>query len=136
MKPGRRNGRPIVLLCKQGKYKCINVSLVVALAFLGPPEGRMVRHWDDDPLNNDVGNLLYGTAKDNSADAIRNGRSTRGSKNAMAVLHAEQVLAIKQRLGLKEAVGKLAKEFGVCSSAISEIKAGRNWGWLLEGEKG
>lgn len=35
----------------------------------------MVLHWDDDPRNNRVENLRYGTARDNQLDLIRNGKN-------------------------------------------------------------
>ena len=47
--------------------------VLVAEAFLGPcPEGQLVRHYDDNGVNNVVWNLLYGTYKQNSEDMIRN----------------------------------------------------------------
>jgi hypothetical protein len=54
------------------------VSLAVAEAFIGPrPPGLLVRHLDDDPLNNRLDNLAYGTYKDNHEDAKRNGRAVK-----------------------------------------------------------
>lgn len=52
------------------------VHRLVAEAFLGPqPEGKeFVLHWDDDPGNNHVENLRWGTKKDNRNDAVRNGK--------------------------------------------------------------
>lgn len=64
-------GRPSLMLGGQNSQR---VSNLVAAAFLGPrPPGQVVRHWDDDPTNNRVENLLYGTQSDNSRDCIRNG---------------------------------------------------------------
>ena len=42
-------------------------------SWVGPrPAGQQVLHGDDDPLNCQIGNLSYGTPKDNGADRIRN----------------------------------------------------------------
>lgn len=59
-------------------------ALVMA-AFVGPrPDGMVIRHWDDNKDNNTVGNLLYGTPKDNVHDAIRNGRHPAARKSRAA----------------------------------------------------
>ena len=51
------------------------VHILVAEAFLGPrPLGLVVRHRGDDKDNNAATNLLYGTRKENAADAMANGR--------------------------------------------------------------
>lgn len=47
---------------------------LVAAAFLGPcPEGMEVRHGDGVRDNNQIGNLCYGTVRDNAQDAMRHG---------------------------------------------------------------
>lgn len=58
------------------------VHRLVALAFLGPPpEGKEnVLHWDDNPQNNSVENLRWGTLRENSKDAVRNGRHGQANK--------------------------------------------------------
>ena len=49
------------------------VHKLVAEAFLGArPEGHLVLHSNDDPTDNKVGNLRYGTRLENSADSNEN----------------------------------------------------------------
>ena len=69
-----------------GRMRTIAVHQLVMLAFEeGPcPAGMEVRHWNDDPLDNrwapggeagcraGLGNLVYGTPKQNAADKLRN----------------------------------------------------------------
>lgn len=51
------------------------VHRMVLEAFVGPcPSGLMALHNDDDPTNNTLSNLSWGTRSDNSHDAVRNGR--------------------------------------------------------------
>ena len=43
-------------------------------AFVGPrPEGALARHLNDDPTDNRVENLAWGSVADNTSDAYRNG---------------------------------------------------------------
>lgn len=58
------------------------VHALVAAAFLGEPaEGMVVRHGSDGEFDNSIGNLCYGSAKDNIGDSIDRGvhRSVRNS---------------------------------------------------------
>lgn len=49
------------------------IHTMVLEAFVGPcPDGLMARHADDDPTNNTLSNLSWGTRSENSYDAIRN----------------------------------------------------------------
>lgn len=74
-------GRLEPKLYESGKYFTVCtgkvtsfVHTLVAAAFLGPrPEGMQVRHADGDRTNNTLGNLCYGTPKDNMQDAISHG---------------------------------------------------------------
>jgi hypothetical protein len=73
-----RGGYHRVALCREGTKKPHLVQWLVAAAFLGPrPEGQVVRHLDDDPQNNVVGNLAYGTQSQNMYDAVGNYRHFR-----------------------------------------------------------
>lgn len=57
------------------------VHRLVAEAFIpNPDECPMVLHWDDDPGNNESGNLRWGTRSDNGLDAVRNGRHSNSNK--------------------------------------------------------
>lgn len=74
-----KTGYPSVTLRRDsdGKKENKNVHRLLAEAFIENPNGySYVRHYDDDKLNNDLNNLVWGTAKDNRADMIRNGHDT------------------------------------------------------------
>lgn len=80
------NGYPEYRLYgSDGKARAMAAHRLVALAFLPPPEaGRTyVLHRDDNKLNPRYENLRWGTAADNAADAIRNGRLPRGEFHYM-----------------------------------------------------
>lgn len=62
-------------LSRSGHTKTFRVHRLVAEAFLGDGSGLEVRHLDGDPMNNRVGNLKWGTSKENSEDTMRHGRN-------------------------------------------------------------
>jgi hypothetical protein len=75
--PPKRRRRVLVVKLRDTRARAGSpqVSWLVAAAFIGPrPAGMGVLHWDDDPSNNRVGNLRYGSQLDNAVDARRNGR--------------------------------------------------------------
>lgn len=78
LKPGfNPNGYLIVNLNNNGFVRMGLVHRLVAEAFLPEPtpEQRLVRHLNDNRLDNRVENLAWGTDKDNAQDAISNGRN-------------------------------------------------------------
>src|SRR6266545_5079971 len=77
-----------------GKKTNLLVHRLVLEAFVGPrPLGMECCHEDDDPDNNRLGNLRWGTPKDNSADARRNGgfRVARGEQHPRAKLSEKDI---------------------------------------------
>jgi hypothetical protein len=56
-----------VTLCKENKTKRFTVSRLVAIAFIENANNLpLVEHLDDDPTNNKVNNLKWGTYKSNA----------------------------------------------------------------------
>lgn len=43
-------------------------------------ETHIVRHWDDNPHNNNIDNLLWGSYSDNKFDQVRNGKHPSSNK--------------------------------------------------------
>lgn len=71
-----------------GGLTVAKVYRLVAAAFLGPqPPGMHVRHINGDSWDNSVGNLCYGTAKDNAQDSIRHGTNNNARKTHCARGH-------------------------------------------------
>lgn len=129
LKPGDVGGRWIVSLSKQGKVTTHLIAHLVATAFLGSDNGRLVLHKNDVATDDRVENLKYGTHQDNMTDGKENKKFQRGSKRYNSKLTEAQVIQIKLRLP-HEKVCKIAKDFGVLHAVISMIKSGNNWGWL------
>jgi len=69
--PRGKAGRPAVNIGGRKRY----VHILVLEAFVGlRPEGLQGLHHDDDPQNNNIENLRWGTPSENGLDASRNGR--------------------------------------------------------------
>ena len=67
------NGYRTVGLMTDGKQKAITVHSLIMLAFVGPrPEGLVIRHLNDNKIDNRLVNLQYGTQLENWEDRRRN----------------------------------------------------------------
>jgi hypothetical protein len=76
LKQPKQGRYPVVTLYRDTVAKQFLVHRLVLLAFVGPaPEGMEGCHWDDDPLNNHLSNLRWGTPGDNGLDCVRNGNN-------------------------------------------------------------
>jgi Trp operon repressor len=120
-------GCPLVSLWVDAKAYTYKVSQLVAAAFLGPANGRMVLHWDDVKEHNHLSNLRYGTSKENHADMIRNGIMPRGTDKPSCKLSEQRVLVIRRMMANGVAQRHIAKHFGVSEALIRQIKTGERW---------
>lgn len=115
-----------VRLTKDNKLRVIRVHSLVLRSFRGPrPKGEMTCHKDDNPSNNRLENLYWGTQKSNSADARRNGRLPTSGKKFKITL--EDVFTIRKRAAAGEDIGALAVEFGISKNHCRSVVNGRYW---------
>jgi hypothetical protein len=71
----------IIRLCKNNLKKTIGVHVLVAREFIPNPNNLpYVCHKDDNPHNNHVENLYWGTQQDNMDDKMRKNRWVGGRK--------------------------------------------------------
>lgn len=113
------NGRAKVRLDTKPRAD-FDVAHLVAEAFIGPrPEGGVVMHLDDDPRNNAVSNLRWGTRQDNARDMASKGRG------GFQVLTAETVAEIRTRRAAGERGRVLAAVYGVSEQRVCDIYKGR-----------
>lgn len=82
-----KDGYLTVRLTVDGRRKRFAVHRLVAGQFLPPrpSPSHQVRHLDGDKTNNRVGNLAWGTAKDNADDREMHGRTSRGEAHGAAI---------------------------------------------------
>ncbi len=116
-----------------GKYKYVH-SLVLE-AFSGSrPKGMQCRHLDGNGFNNDLGNLAWGTVKENAGDRMRHGTSGKGKpgvnfgeRHGMVKRTVEEILRIREmsRQGLSSS--QIAKQFGANPAYIRSIIRRKFW---------
>ena len=116
-------GYPMITLTIGGKEHSL-VSRLVAKTFLtNPEEKRCVCHKDNNPLNNDVRNLYWGTHKENTQQALKEGRLyqlIKKGENRTIRLPVTDVLFIRKNK-TKLSLPSLAQEFNVAVSTIKSI---------------
>jgi hypothetical protein len=102
------------------------VHRLVASAFLGESD-LLVLHKDGDNLNNNIGNLYYGTHSDNYKDSKRHGTASFGERHGQHKLTADNVKNIRELLKTKLSASEIGKMFGVQKSTVLHIKWGKTW---------
>ena len=128
------HGRPRVCLYFHGKKKTIRVSHLVADAFLPPKSSadQVLRHLNDDPADNRIENLAWGTYKDNTQDAIRNEKMAKGIAHGRAKLTEDNVREIRRLYATGEfSYRELGLRFGVSDRAIYMIVQRKTWKHVL-----
>jgi hypothetical protein len=111
-----RGHKLVILRDPNGSPKGFYVHRLVAQAFVPKPDPsfNLVRHLDDDPSNNDVSNLAWGTQTDNLRDAVRN-EKIKTSLKGLQVVQARGMIA----QGLE--YYSIGKHFGVPTHVIADL---------------
>ena len=106
--------------------KSIGVHQLVLWAFVGVQEkGIETRHLDNNPSNNRLDNLAYGTKSDNMQDAVKCGSLSRCHTN----LTDEQVISI---LADERRVSKIAKSYKINIGTVIAIKKRKSFKHLKD----
>lgn len=117
-----------VKLSKFGKSEICGVHWLVLEAFVCPrPQGLFCRHLDGNPSNNFLANLAWGTAKQNTEDAIRHGTFPRGEKNGRAKIADVEIQNIHTLYKSGKTVNQIGKIYGVTGGAIKFILHGETY---------
>jgi len=131
LKPDTKDfGHFRVTLFKNGKRHKRLVSRLVAIHFISNPHNYpVVRHNDDNPQNNHVSNLSWGTYKDNSEDMVKRNRQAKGEKNGMYGKTGSQSPSAKVVLNTQtgiyyESAREAAKTIGMDKGYLAQMLAG------------
>lgn len=121
-----RVGHLGVNLTQAGVYRMHSVHRLIAAAWIGPAgAGQVVMHLDDDPINNSVSNLRYGTSAENSAQMVDRARQAVGLRHGLHRLDPDAVRDIRRRSS--EGAARLAREYGVAINTVCDVLNGRTW---------
>lgn len=105
-----------------------SIHRLVASAFLPNPNNLpLVRHMDDNPRNNHVTNIAWGTQTDNMQDCVRHGRLV-GDTRAAINSRKKRVVAISKSTGSREvfeSVQEAARVLNVWPQHICSVIQGK-----------
>lgn len=129
LNPELNHGYERVVISMNGKKIHKRVHRLVAEAFLENPNNfPTVRHIDDNKRHNYVENLMWGLLKDNSADALNNGKYMRGEDHKNAVYTETDVRNVCKCLEDNELTAdEIAKKCHVKKSLITNIIHNNEW---------
>lgn len=104
------------------------VHRLVLEGFVGePPAGAYALHGDNDPKNNGIENLRWGTPTENCADKIIHGTQPTGERIPWHKLKEEQVVEIRFRRADGELLSSIAFDYGVSEVYVWHICTGQKW---------
>lgn len=127
-----KRGYSKVCLWNAGKDHHCQVSRLVLMAFVGPPNGyQEAAHGDGVPSNNHLSNLRWASAAENAADRYRHGTVPFGTKVHTCKLSENDVRTIRQRLAAGQQARVICRDYDVHEATIGFIKNGRYWSWLV-----
>lgn len=120
-----KQGRLQVTLSKGGMVKRFQVHTLVLTAFDRPcPAGYECLHFDNDYTNNRIGNIKWGTHRENMRDKARHGTQARGENHHSSVLTEDDVRAIR---GDKRPSREVAKDYRVSQVCVVFIRNRKTW---------
>jgi hypothetical protein len=126
----KKQGYPIVRLIIDGKPVDFRLHRLILEAFRGPcPVGLEGLHWDDNPMNNQLSNLRWGTKQENIADSKRNRGFRKGVGEAChtAKLTEEDIPVIRRLRAEGWTYPALAARYGVTKANIRMIVLRVTW---------
>jgi hypothetical protein len=124
-----KDGYSVLALRANNCDRHCRIHVLMLMAFVGPrPNGQVGRHIDDDKSNNKLSNLAWGTLKQNSQDAVRNGCfDFRGERNGRAKLTENDVREIRKLRAAGLTQKQVAQRFGIHWMRVSEIDRKKAW---------
>lgn len=134
LKQSKNNhGYFFVSLCRDdGRVVSRAVHRIVLETFVGPPkEGQQCRHYpDNNPANNHISNLCWGTAKEQQSDVKESGNTMYGPKNNLTKLTESQVREVFRHKSEGKTSIEIGRIIGVSKTHVYNILAGKYWSHL------
>jgi hypothetical protein len=116
-----------VFLTKNGNTKGITLHKLMATTFLGErKENMQVRHLDGNKDNNNLSNLIYGTALENAKDRKSHLKTAFGEKIGTSKLSNQDVVDIRNSTLSQKELSKIYKVSIANISMIINYKSRKN----------
>lgn len=126
-----KNGYKKINLYKNGKKTTFQVHRLVAIAFIPNPENKpQVNHIDEDKTNNNVSNLEWVTAKENTNHGTRNVRS--GESISKAVRNITTGVVYKSQTAAAAELGLIQGSISRCCSGRRKTTGDFEWEYVQE----
>ena len=118
----------LVLCSEDGRRRYVRVSRLVLESFDRPANpGEVSRHKNDNPLDNRLENLCWGSVQDNANDRVVRNRSSSGERHYKAKLSDRDVSLVHVLRKRGMTYKAIANEIGRVSwSTVAAICSGRN----------
>ena len=122
------SGYPEVHLRSRGRNWHVRVHVLVLLVFIGPcPPGMEACHDNDIKSDCRLSNLRWGTRLSNRHDAVRNGKTSRGSNRPLAKMTEGDIPQIIAWRHVGRSLRWIAEQLGVKESQVSLAYRGLSW---------
>jgi hypothetical protein len=123
-----QGGRGFLRAYVDGKEKGLQVARLVLSLFGRPPKpGELCRHLNDDPSDDRIENLAWGTHRDNMRDMVRNGGSLKGVKHHKSKLSEDDVKEIRSLAARGVPRIDISKKFNVTLGTIGHVVRRMTW---------
>lgn len=107
------------------------VHRLVAEAFLGScPANQYVLHGDNDPTNNRIENLRYGTPSENCKDKLIHGTQPHGEAISWSKLKEDDILDIRMRRNNGAPYADIANIYNLSENYVWQICTGTKWKYV------
>ncbi len=117
-----------VQLCLDGTNRDYYIHALVLESFVGArPQGCVAAHEDNDGTNNTPSNLSWKTQQGNADDRVRHGNTTKGEKNPMARLTAQDAVRIRDLAVQGYSQSVIAKQVGTVQAQVWRIIHKKQW---------
>jgi len=116
----------VTLQNREGRKVVRQVHLLVARAFLGPANGRIVLHKNGKSTIPRLSNLRYGSHQVNMDDKYIHGTHGMGERNTQALVSEKernQIVKLKGEMTQQD----IADKYGISRQAVSDIHRGITW---------
>ena len=126
-----KEGHRGVTLCKDGTKKIYHVHRLVAQLFIPNPENLPnVLHRDDDPTNNRVDNLYWGTQKDNMDDCHTKGRHTKPKRPVIGITTDGAAECFESVIEAERQTGVANAHISACCRGKRKTAGGLIWRYV------